>query len=130
MTRIPIQKLGLDRTVPEFCKRMGWPEGERVNGVCQGHAFVGAVLACYASGAVDQRLGVPGFMRLHRTWGAIVLQYGELPTVAEIVESLSPDEVGPVGHPRRLDSLLGIEAKRQTFTTAPRGTRTPRGMVQ
>jgi hypothetical protein len=130
MVRIPIQKADLERTVPEFFKRIGWPMGPRINGCDSGPAFVAGVLACYVSGAIEQRIGIPDFMRAHRTWGALCLQYGDMPTTAQIVECMSPDEVGPKGHPSRLDSLIGIESKRETAVRAPSGTKTRGGYIQ
>ena len=109
MVAVPIEKLGLDRSVPEFCKARGWPEDG-----AKGYAFVGAALSCYAVGAIHQRLRVPVPFWAHPTWKALVDQFGSTPTVSEIVESLSPSTLD-VGNSKRLDSLLGIEAKREVM---------------
>lgn len=154
MISAPIRVHDLERTVPEFCVRMGWPRGPETvadNGKSYfgGHAFVAGVLAAYgtihtltrqafgehvladrARQAIDQPMGVPAFMRAHPTWAALCRQYGDVPTVAQIVECLSPDEAGPPGHRDRLDSLIGIEARREVFSHADAGTRTPDGFVQ
>ena len=111
-----IGKLALARTVPEYCRRVRWPEGDLVAGVARGHAFVGIALAAYAAGAVHQVVKVPAFMRVHLAWDALCRQHGrgesqDLVTVAHIVEGFSPD-TWPVGHAERLDTLLGIEARR------------------
>jgi len=119
MVAIPISKLGLARTVPEFCRRQNWPEGELVDGIARGHAFVGAALASYAVGAIHQQVRVPAFLRAHLAWDAMCREHGrgaaqDLLTAAHVVECMSPGRL-PVGHADRLDTLLGIEAKREVL---------------
>lgn len=111
MVSVPIEKLGLSVSVPKYFKRKEWPDGDRVNGICRGHAFVGAVLSCYASGAIEQVMQVPAFLKEHPTWGALCAESGDVLPVYMIVEGLSSDLL-VVGSPDRLDTLLGIEAKR------------------
>lgn len=99
----PIKALDLDRRIPEFCRKRGWPPDPAALQLAQkaglsasqvtGYEWLGGVVGAYKLKLINQTFTIPKAFQAHERWAALVQEFGPRPTCAVICEAMELDEL-------------------------------------